>query len=78
MIEFSFFGLMIAALLMGAMGSPHCLGMCSGLVFAFEQGIKNSARRSLYVAGFHAGRILTYVILGVLVFTLGQVLVPAG
>ena len=78
MSEFSFIGLIIAALVMGVMGSPHCLGMCGGLVFAFEQGIKNPARRSLYVAGFHAGRILTYVILGVLVFTLGRALLPSG
>ena len=78
MSEFSFIGLIIAALVMGLMGSPHCLGMCGGLVFAFEQGIKNPARRSLYVAGFHAGRILTYVILGLLVFTLGRALLPSG
>jgi len=78
MSEFSFFGLIIAALVMGVMGSPHCLGMCGGLVFAFEQGVKNPARRSLYVAGFHAGRILTYVILGLLVFTLGRALLPSG
>ena len=34
--------LLVAALLMGFFGSPHCLGMCGGLVTAFGLSMKEA------------------------------------
>jgi hypothetical protein len=35
--------LLIAAFLMGFFGSPHCLGMCGGIVTAFGLSMKEAS-----------------------------------
>ncbi|MDO5768461.1 MAG: sulfite exporter TauE/SafE family protein [Psychrobacter sp.] len=68
--------LITAALLMGFLGSPHCLGMCGGLVTAFGlsmQGISPGKRR-LLIATYHLGRLTSYALLGVIAGLLGTTL----
>lgn len=65
--------LLVAALLMGFFGSPHCLGMCGGLVTAFGLSMKDaspSKRRGL-VATYHLGRLLSYSFLGLMAGLIG-------
>lgn len=52
-------GLLMAALLMGFSGSPRCLGLCSGIVAAFELSIKDisSAKKRGLIASYHLGRL---------------------
>ncbi len=53
----------------GLAGSGHCLGMCGGIVSALALSHRDSdaAGRFLFNLLYHAGRICTYSILGLLV-----------
>lgn len=57
-----------AALVMGVLGSPHCVGMCGGLATALApphgSPVRDGALRPLWLA---TGRIATYAALGALV-----------
>jgi sulfite exporter TauE/SafE len=52
----------------GLAGSGHCLGMCGGIVSALALSQRDSAalQRFLYNLLYHAGRISTYAMLGLL------------
>ena len=65
---------LVAAFLVGFMGSSHCLGMCGGisaLVVSDQSGKPALSRLLLY----NAGRLLTYTLIGVGLGMLGQQLV---
>lgn len=66
--------LVFAALSMGLLGSPHCLGMCGGIVAAFSLSMQSQspAKKALLMAGYHLGRLGSYLILGVIASLLGQ------
>lgn len=66
--------LIFAAFSMGLLGSPHCLGMCGGIVAAFGLSMKDAApaKRTLLMLSYHTGRLGSYVILGLLVATFGK------
>ena len=71
--------LLVAALLMGFFGSPHCLGMCGGLVAAFGLSMKDvsPAKRRGLVLTYHIGRLLSYAALGLIAGLIGTtVLAP--
>lgn len=65
--------LLVAALLMGFFGSPHCLGMCGGLVTAFGLSMKevSPTKRRALVATYHLGRLSSYAFLGLLAGLIG-------
>ena len=65
--------LLIAALLMGFFGSPHCLGMCGGLVTAFGLSMKDVSptKRRALVATYHIGRLTSYALLGLVAGFIG-------
>ena len=65
--------LLVAALAMGFFGSPHCLGMCGGLVTAFGLSMKDSspAKRRALVATYHIGRLGSYAFLGLIAGLIG-------
>ena len=71
--------LLLAAFAMGFFGSPHCLGMCGGLVTAFGlsmQEVSPLKKRGL-IATYHFGRLISYSILGVVAGIIGTtVLAP--
>jgi len=71
--------LLIAALFMGFFGSPHCLGMCGGLVTAFSLSMKDvsPAKRRALIATYHFGRLTSYAVLGLVAGLIGTtVLAP--
>ena len=71
--------LLVAALFMGFFGSPHCLGMCGGLVAAFGLSMKelSPTKRKALIATYHVGRLLSYASLGLIAGLLGTtVLAP--
>ena len=71
--------LIVAALLMGFLGSPHCLGMCGGLVAAFSLSMKDvsPAKRRALIATYHFGRLSSYAFLGLVAGLVGTtVLAP--
>lgn len=72
--------ILIAAGLMGLLGSPHCLGMCGGIVTAlsFSPAANTQASQRLrLVLGYNLGRILTYALLGLLAGLFGAGLFAA-
>lgn len=71
--------LVVAAVLMGFFGSPHCLGMCGGLVSAFGLSMQDltAKKRRALVATYHLGRLLSYATLGLIAGLVGTtVLAP--
>jgi sulfite exporter TauE/SafE len=72
-----------AALIVGLLGSTHCLGMCSGIVAALNMGIaddlgKRPVSLLSYQLAYNAGRICSYVLVGLLAGTLGAGLAQLG
>ena len=62
------------ALAAGFFGSPHCLGMCGGIVSAlsFALAKETATQRLLLQSFYHLGRLLSYSFLGLLVGLLGK------
>lgn len=65
--------LLIAGFSMGLLGSPHCLGMCGGIVSAFGISMRSvSPKKKMWlVAMYHVGRLISYMLLGVLAASIG-------
>lgn len=65
--------LFLAALSMGLFGSPHCLGMCGGIVTAFGlsmQHVSDSKKNGLILT-YHLGRLISYSLLGLIASLVG-------
>ncbi len=72
-----------AAIIVGLLGSTHCLGMCGGIVAALNMGIADDlSKRPISLLGYqlayNAGRICSYVVVGLLAGTLGASLAELG
>ena len=72
--------ILIAAALLGLLGSVHCVAMCGPLILAV--GVPRHRRglgaRLQYVGTYHAGRLATYAVLGGVVGAAGSVVALAG
>ncbi|MBD3727228.1 MAG: sulfite exporter TauE/SafE family protein [Moraxella osloensis] len=65
--------LFLAAFSMGLFGSPHCLGMCGGIVTAFGlsmQHVSDSKKNGLILT-YHLGRLISYSLLGLIASVVG-------
>ena len=65
--------LFLAAFSMGLFGSPHCLGMCGGIVTAFGlsmQHVSESKKNGLILT-YHVGRLISYALLGLIASVVG-------
>lgn len=62
------------ALAAGFFGSPHCLGMCGGIVSAlsFALAKQTAQQRFLLQSLYHVGRLISYSLLGLVVGVLGE------
>ena len=72
-----------AALIVGLLGSSHCLGMCGGIVSALNMGVVDNLGerpRSLfgYQLAYNMGRIGSYVLVGLAAGSLGAELAQLG
>lgn len=67
---------LITALLIGLLGSTHCIGMCGGIVSALTLGVAqpNEKRGKLpfYLLAYNSGRVLSYCIAGAIAGALGE------
>ncbi|MDT8376204.1 MAG: sulfite exporter TauE/SafE family protein, partial [Mariprofundaceae bacterium] len=63
---------LVAGFMIGFLGSMHCIGMCGGLVTALSISRPDVWWTGL--AAYQAGRVSTYVLLGLLTGLLGAVL----
>ncbi len=69
--------LLVSVLGASLVGSLHCAGMCGGFV-AFYAGEDDSGSRALGHLAYHAGRLVTYVVLGAVAGTIGAAVDLAG
>lgn len=72
------FALFATALLLGVAGSLHCVGMCGPLMLAMPLPSNSRMQAFGHALGYQAGRISTYVALGLLFGLLGKGLSVAG
>ena len=63
--------LLITALVMGAVGSLHCVGMCGPLAMALPVVAQSPSGRMLYTLLYNFGRVVTYAALGAVLGVLG-------
>jgi len=72
-----------AALIVGLLGSSHCLGMCGGIVSALNMGVTDSLGtrpKSIFVyqLAYNMGRIGSYLLVGLAAGSLGAGLAELG
>jgi len=72
-----------AAIVVGLLGSSHCVGMCGGIVAALNMGVGENVSKQptslfVYHLGYNAGRIISYMLVGLLAGTLGAGLARLG
>lgn len=70
--------LFLPALLLGLAGSLHCVGMCGPLLLALPLQAKEKWAVLQQMLVYHSGRIITYVLLGIVFGLLGKGLALAG
>ncbi len=67
---------LFSAFIAGLVGSTHCVGMCGGIVGMLTMGLPDNVRQSYlrlipYLLTYNIGRIVSYVIAGILAGFLG-------
>jgi len=64
--------MVLTALLLGFMGSLHCLGMCGPIAFMLPVDRQSKYRSVLQIFIYHFGRLLAYSIIGLIFGLLGK------
>ncbi|AUC81106.1 sulfite exporter TauE/SafE family protein [Lacinutrix sp. Bg11-31] len=64
--------MLISAIIFGLLGSFHCVGMCGPIAFLLPLDRENKTKRILQLLSYHAGRILTYSVLGLIFGAVGK------
>ena len=71
-----------SALMIGLLGSVHCIGMCGGIMnalgFALQNNVENSPCSIHFVLLYNVGRIISYSLAGALVGMFGWLLQDMG
>jgi len=70
--------MLYSALLLGLISSLHCLGMCGPIAMMLPVSRNNPARKALQILVYHAGRITSYGLLGLVFGIVGKGLYLAG
>ncbi|MCL7928451.1 sulfite exporter TauE/SafE family protein [Halomonas llamarensis] len=69
---------LLAAFVFGLMGGAHCIGMCGGimsaLMFAVPPSMRQPARLGGLLLSYNVGRVMSYMLAGALVASLGTFL----
>lgn len=63
---------LVAAFMIGLLGSTHCIGMCGGIVGALTMGLPETTRQSHlkllpYLLTYNTGRLISYSLAGLIV-----------
>lgn len=66
------------ALVLGLLGSFHCLGMCGPIAFVLPLNKDNKIKSFLQIFLYHFGRIISYALIGLLFGLLGKGLFISG
>lgn len=68
----------ISALILGLLGSFHCVGMCGPIAFMLPVDHSNSSKKVFQIAIYHFGRLLSYSIIGLVFGLIGKSLYLFG
>lgn len=64
--------MLFSALILGLLGSLHCIGMCGPIAFMLPVDRSNNFKKALQISSYHLGRIFTYGIIGVVFGFMGK------
>lgn len=64
--------MILTALLLGLLGSFHCVGMCGPIAFMLPVSRENNLKKILQISLYHLGRLLSYCSIGLLVGLVGK------
>lgn len=64
--------MLTSALVLGLLGSFHCLGMCGPIAFMLPLDQANQVKKTAQLSIYHLGRLLAYGVIGVLFGLLGK------
>lgn len=67
-----------SAFILGFLGSLHCVGMCGPIALMLPVSRTNQALKFLQILLYNAGRILTYMLIGLVFGLLGQSIASFG
>ncbi|OBX22577.1 MULTISPECIES: sulfite exporter TauE/SafE family protein [Bizionia] len=67
-----------SALILGLLGSFHCVGMCGPIAFMLPVDRSNSTRKITQIALYHFGRIFAYSLIGLVFGLIGKSLYIFG
>jgi len=70
--------MLYTALIFGLISSLHCIGMCGPIAMMLPVDRNNSTKKAMQVLLYHAGRLTSYAMLGLLFGLLGRGLYVAG
>lgn len=61
-----------SAVILGLLGSFHCVGMCGPIAFLLPVDRSSLVKKNTQIGIYHAGRLFSYAIIGVLFGVLGR------
>jgi sulfite exporter TauE/SafE len=70
--------MLLSAVILGLLGSFHCIGMCGPIAFVLPVDRTNKVKQGYQTILYHLGRLLAYSIIGVLFGLVGKGLYLAG
>jgi sulfite exporter TauE/SafE len=70
--------MLVSALILGLLGSLHCVGMCGPIAFMLPVDRSNSFKKVSQVGIYHFGRLLAYSIIGLVFGLVGKSLYIFG
>jgi sulfite exporter TauE/SafE len=70
--------MLISALILGLLGSLHCVGMCGPIAFMLPVDHSNSFKKVSQIGIYHFGRLLAYSIIGLVFGLVGKSLYIFG
>lgn len=70
--------MIVSAILLGLLGSLHCLGMCGPIAFMLPVNRENPLKKAVQIFSYHFGRLLSYSLIGLLFGLVGKSLYIFG
>lgn len=70
--------MLISALILGLLGSFHCVGMCGPIAFMLPVDRTNEYKKVMQITIYHFGRLLAYSIIGLIFGLVGKSLYIFG
>lgn len=70
--------MLLSALILGLLGSLHCVGMCGPIAFMLPVDRSNSIKKVSQISVYHLGRLLAYSLIGLVFGLVGKSLYIFG